>query len=137
MSNEEVKTIAAAIQKLPYAQMLELASSLSAVVRRHSAKSPAEATMAKALLEWAASTLSAVGEPTEDAKGDVSLTEAIDTLDELSVRTRNLLQAENITTIADLIAKRRWAVIGIPGMGKKSQQEVDAAMKRLNLEFLG
>ena|SRR5215475_4609954 len=59
------------------------------------------------------------------------------TLDELdlSVRTRNCLQAENCRTLGDAAAKTEGELLRVPNFGRKSLRELDIVLKQYGLHF--
>jgi DNA-directed RNA polymerase alpha subunit len=64
----------------------------------------------------------------------VTDTSSIDVLD-IGVRVCNVLRSDRIETINDLTSKSIWEVMRIPNMGKKSGEELRAAMKKAGLLF--
>lgn len=51
----------------------------------------------------------------------------------VSTRIQNMLEKEGIRTIAGLILKTRSQLLGIPGLGEKALEEVEAALTKLGL----
>jgi DNA-directed RNA polymerase subunit alpha len=68
----------------------------------------------------------------EDADADVLKTR-IESLDELSSRTVNLLLSANIRTVGGLVRKKEDDLLGIDGLGDKSVQEVRRALGNFGL----
>ena len=63
------------------------------------------------------------------------LTRAIEDLAELSVRSRNSLQKENIQTVRDLIQRTEDQMLAIDNFGKKSLQEINEFLAGQGLRF--
>lgn len=59
----------------------------------------------------------------------------IEDLAELSVRSRNSLQKENIRTLGDLIGKTEEEMLKIENFGRKSLQEIEDFLAEHNLRF--
>lgn len=59
----------------------------------------------------------------------------IDDLTEMSVRSRNSLQKENITTLADLVARTEEEMLNIENFGKKSLKEIADFLDEQGLRF--
>lgn len=59
----------------------------------------------------------------------------IEDLAELSVRSRNSLQKENIRTLGDLVQKTEAAMLGIENFGKKSLKEIADFLEEHGLRF--
>ncbi len=59
----------------------------------------------------------------------------IEQLTEMSVRSRNSLQKENITTLADLVARTEEEMLGIENFGKKSLKEITDFLEEQGLRF--
>ncbi len=59
----------------------------------------------------------------------------IEDLAELSVRSRNSLQKENIQTLGDLVQKSEPEMLGIENFGKKSLKEISDFLEEQNLRF--
>lgn len=49
----------------------------------------------------------------------------------MSVRTANMLEKRGVTTVFDLLMKRREELLGIGNFGTKSMEEVYTALARL------
>ncbi|MEX2465542.1 MAG: DNA-directed RNA polymerase subunit alpha [Gemmatimonadota bacterium] len=60
---------------------------------------------------------------------------SIDELAELSVRSRNSLQKENISTLGDLVQKTEEEMLGIENFGKKSLKEISEFLDEHGLRF--
>lgn len=60
---------------------------------------------------------------------------SIDDLAELSVRSRNSLQKENISTLGDLVQKSEEDMLGIENFGKKSLKEISDFLEEHGLRF--
>ena len=60
---------------------------------------------------------------------------AIEDLAELSVRSRNSLQKENILTLGDLVQRTEDEMLGIENFGKKSLTEITAFLDEHELNF--
>lgn len=60
---------------------------------------------------------------------------SIEDLAELSIRSRNSLQKENITTLGQLIQKTEEEMLGIENFGKKSLKEIQDFLAEHNLHF--
>ncbi|MEZ4415154.1 MAG: DNA-directed RNA polymerase subunit alpha [Gemmatimonadota bacterium] len=60
---------------------------------------------------------------------------SIEDLAELSVRSRNSLQKENIRTLGDLVQKTEDEMLAIENFGKKSLQEIKDFLSEHNLDF--
>ena len=60
---------------------------------------------------------------------------SIEDLAELSVRSRNSLQKENIQTLGDLVQKSEDEMLGIENFGRKSLQEIKDFLTEHNLNF--
>ena len=59
----------------------------------------------------------------------------IEDLAELSVRSRNSLQKENIQTLGDLVQKSEEEMLGIENFGKKSLKEIEDFLEQHGLRF--
>lgn len=59
----------------------------------------------------------------------------IEDLAELSVRSRNSLQKENIRTLGDLVQRSEEAMLGIENFGKKSLKEISDFLEEHGLRF--
>ncbi len=59
----------------------------------------------------------------------------IEDLAELSVRSRNSLQKENIRTLGDLVQRSEDAMLGIENFGKKSLKEISDFLEEHGLRF--
>lgn len=59
----------------------------------------------------------------------------IEDLAELSVRSRNSLQKENIQTLGDLVQRSEEAMLGIENFGKKSLKEISDFLHERELRF--
>jgi hypothetical protein len=59
----------------------------------------------------------------------------IEDLAELSVRSRNCLQKENIHTLGDLVQRSEVDMLGIDNFGKKSMTEISIFLNELGLRF--
>ena len=59
----------------------------------------------------------------------------IEDLAELSVRSRNSLQKENIRTLGDLVQKSEEDMLGIENFGKKSLKEISDFLEEHELRF--
>jgi DNA-directed RNA polymerase subunit alpha len=59
----------------------------------------------------------------------------IEDLAELSVRSRNSLQKENIQTLGDLVQRTEDEMLGIENFGKKSLTEITAFLDEHELNF--
>ena len=59
----------------------------------------------------------------------------IEDLAELSVRSRNSLQKENIQTLGDLVQRTEDEMLGIENFGKKSLTEITAFLDEHELKF--
>jgi DNA-directed RNA polymerase subunit alpha len=59
----------------------------------------------------------------------------IEDLAELSVRSRNSLQKENIRTLGDLIQRTEDEMLKIENFGRKSLQEIEDFLAEHNLRF--
>ena len=59
----------------------------------------------------------------------------IEDLAELSVRSRNSLQKENIQTLGDLVQKSEEEMLGIENFGKKSLKEIEDFLEEHGLRF--
>jgi len=83
------------------------------------------------------------GIPQEAPEGAVAVSERlqdlfvrpIEDLAELSVRSRNSLQKENIRTLGDLVQKSQDEMLGIENFGKKSLQEIQDFLDEQELKF--
>ncbi len=83
------------------------------------------------------------GIPQEAPPGAVAVSERlqdlfvrpIEDLAELSVRSRNSLQKENIRTLGDLVQKSQDEMLGIENFGKKSLQEIQDFLDEQELKF--
>ena len=64
-----------------------------------------------------------------------SIVGAIEDLAELSVRSRNSLQKENIQTLGDLVQRTEEEMLGIENFGKKSLTEITAFLDQHELNF--
>ena len=62
-------------------------------------------------------------------------TRPIEDLAELSVRSRNSLQKENIRTLGDLVQKSEDDMLGIENFGKKSLKEIQDFLEEHELRF--
>jgi DNA-directed RNA polymerase subunit alpha len=60
---------------------------------------------------------------------------SIDDLAELSVRSRNSLQKENIRTLGDLVQRTEEEMLGIENFGKKSLKEISDFLEEHGLRF--
>jgi len=60
---------------------------------------------------------------------------SIDDLAELSVRSRNSLQKENIRTLGDLVQRSEEEMLGIENFGKKSLKEIADFLEEHGLRF--
>ncbi|NTV44262.1 MAG: DNA-directed RNA polymerase subunit alpha [Candidatus Yonathbacteria bacterium] len=70
----------------------------------------------------------------EDADKDADVLKTrIESLDELSSRTVNLLLAANIRTVGGLVRKKEEDLLGVEGLGEKSVQEVRRALGNFGL----
>jgi DNA-directed RNA polymerase subunit alpha len=74
------------------------------------------------------------GTPVPPRVQDV-LTRPIEDLAELSVRSRNSLQKENIQTVRDLIQRTEDQMLAIDNFGKKSLQEINEFLAGQGLRF--
>ena len=63
------------------------------------------------------------------------LSRPIEDLTELSVRSRNSLQKENIQTVRDLVQRTEAQMLGIDNFGKKSLQEINEFLMGQGLRF--
>jgi DNA-directed RNA polymerase subunit alpha len=63
------------------------------------------------------------------------LSKPIEDLTELSVRSRNSLQKENIQTVRDLVQRTEAQMLGIDNFGKKSLQEINEFLLGQGLRF--
>ncbi|HEV2148148.1 MAG TPA: DNA-directed RNA polymerase subunit alpha [Longimicrobiaceae bacterium] len=63
------------------------------------------------------------------------LSRPIEDLTELSVRSRNSLQKENIQTVRDLVQRTESQMLGIDNFGKKSLQEINEFLLGQGLRF--
>ncbi|HET7273561.1 MAG TPA: DNA-directed RNA polymerase subunit alpha C-terminal domain-containing protein, partial [Longimicrobiaceae bacterium] len=63
------------------------------------------------------------------------LTRQIEDLTELSVRSRNSLQKENIHTVGDLVQRTEEQMLDIDNFGKKSLQEINEFLSEHELRF--
>jgi DNA-directed RNA polymerase subunit alpha len=63
------------------------------------------------------------------------LNRPIEDLAELSVRSRNSLQKENIQTVRDLVQRTEEQMLGIDNFGKKSLQEINEFLAAQGLRF--
>ncbi len=63
------------------------------------------------------------------------LARSIDDLTELSVRSRNSLQKENIRTLEDLVQKSEEEMLAIENFGKKSLKEIEDFLASQSLRF--
>ena len=63
------------------------------------------------------------------------LSQRIEDLAELSVRSRNSLQKENISTLGDLIQRSESEMLKIENFGKKSLQEIKEFLQEHDLRF--
>jgi DNA-directed RNA polymerase subunit alpha len=63
------------------------------------------------------------------------LSRPIEDLTELSVRSRNSLQKENIQTVRDLVQRTEAQMLGIDNFGKKSLQEINEFLLGQGLRF--
>lgn len=63
------------------------------------------------------------------------LNRPIEDLAELSVRSRNSLQKENIQTVRDLVQRTEEQMLGIDNFGKKSLQEINLFLAGQGLRF--
>ncbi|MDP9347705.1 MAG: DNA-directed RNA polymerase subunit alpha [Gemmatimonadota bacterium] len=63
------------------------------------------------------------------------LSRPIEDLTELSVRSRNSLQKENIQTVRDLVQRSEQQMLGIDNFGKKSLQEINEFLIGQGLRF--
>lgn len=63
------------------------------------------------------------------------LNRPIEDLAELSVRSRNSLQKENIQTVRDLVQRTEEQMLGIDNFGKKSLQEINEFLASQGLRF--
>jgi DNA-directed RNA polymerase subunit alpha len=59
----------------------------------------------------------------------------IEDLTELSVRSRNSLQKENIQTVRDLVQRTEDQMLSIDNFGKKSLQEINEFLATHGLRF--
>ena len=59
----------------------------------------------------------------------------IEDLAELSVRSRNSLQKENIQTLGDLVQRSEDTMLEIENFGRKSLQEIEDFLKEHGLRF--
>ena len=59
----------------------------------------------------------------------------IEDLAELSVRSRNSLQKENIRTLGDLVQRSEDAMLQIENFGKKSLAEIGVILETMGLKF--
>jgi DNA-directed RNA polymerase subunit alpha len=59
----------------------------------------------------------------------------LDDLTEMSVRSRNSLQKENITTLGELVSKSEEEMLGIENFGKKSLKEISDFLNEQGLRF--
>ncbi|MEX2526854.1 MAG: DNA-directed RNA polymerase subunit alpha [Gemmatimonadota bacterium] len=83
------------------------------------------------------------GMPRSAPKGTVAVPERlqdlfarpIEDLAELSVRSRNSLQKENIRTLGDLVQKSEDEMLGIENFGKKSLKEIADFLEQHSLHF--
>jgi DNA-directed RNA polymerase subunit alpha len=83
------------------------------------------------------------GIPQEAPPGAVAVSERmqdlfrrpIEDLAELSVRSRNSLQKENIRALSDLVQKTEEEMLGIENFGKKSLQEIQDFLDEQGLRF--
>ena len=83
------------------------------------------------------------GVPQETVPGAVEVPEqlrdlfhrSIEDLAELSVRSRNSLQKENIQTLGDLVQRTEEEMLGIENFGKKSLTEITAFLDEHELNF--
>ncbi len=66
---------------------------------------------------------------------DDVLNRPIEDLAELSVRSRNSLQKENIQTVRDLVQRTEEQMLGIDNFGKKSLQEINEFLATQGLRF--
>lgn len=71
-------------------------------------------------------------EDTEKEDIDPLLNRPVDDL-ELTVRAANCLKAENIFYIGDLVTRAESELLKTPNLGKKSMQEIKAALQQRNL----
>lgn len=79
-------------------------------------------------------TTSATGSPVPERLRDL-FDKSIEDLAELSVRSRNSLQKENIQTLGQLIQKSEEEMLHIENFGKKSLQEIQDFLAEHNLHF--
>jgi DNA-directed RNA polymerase subunit alpha len=63
------------------------------------------------------------------------LTRDLEELAEMTVRSRNSLQKENITTLRELVTKTEEEMLGIENFGKKSLKEIEDFLKEHGLRF--
>src|SRR5690606_37235251 len=74
------------------------------------------------------------GTPVPTRVDDV-LNRPIEDLAELSVRSRNSLQKENIQTVRDLVQRTEEQMLGIDNFGKKSLQDIKEFLAGQGLRF--
>ena len=74
------------------------------------------------------------GTPVPEQMKDL-LEKRVEDLAELSIRSRNSLQKEQIETLGDLIGKTEDDMLGIENFGKKSLQEIQDFLAEHNLRF--
>jgi DNA-directed RNA polymerase subunit alpha len=60
---------------------------------------------------------------------------SIDDLAEMTVRSRNSLQKENIRTLGDLVQKTEAEMLAIENFGKKSLKEIEDFLEEHGLRF--
>lgn len=63
------------------------------------------------------------------------LSSSLDAFDEISVRSRNTLEKENIHTLADIASKSRDEMLEVPNFGEKSLEEVAEVLATHQLQF--
>ena len=63
------------------------------------------------------------------------LNRPVEDLTELSVRSRNSLQKENIQTVRDLVQRTEEQMLNIDNFGKKSLQEINDFLAAQGLRF--
>jgi hypothetical protein len=54
---------------------------------------------------------------------------------ELTVRTSNCLRAQSLFTIGDVVQKQKYELLCIPNLGKKSMEELEEALARVDLKL--